>query len=153
MSKSFSVVLAFVVLFLSVVSTPAAEKQLKSAPQKTGTEVTLMSVFFRDAALGWAVGSGGTVLKTTDGGQKWKKRTSGTPAQLTGVLFVDDKRGWIIGANGTIRRTVDGGATWKPQSIDTVASIYGISFVSAQEGWVVGGNGTKIGRASCRERV
>lgn len=85
-----------------------------------------MSVYFRDAKLGWAVGSGGTVLKTIDGGQKWKKQTSGTPMQLTGVFFVDDTHGWIIGVNGTVRHTVDGGATWKPQPIDTQAAIYGL---------------------------
>src|SRR5262249_46936290 len=56
--------------FLSILvpSITAAEPRLKSDPQKTGTEVTLMSVYFRDAKLGWAVGAGGTVIKTTDGG-------------------------------------------------------------------------------------
>src|SRR5689334_15858694 len=100
MSNSDCSVFAFVAVLLAIVSIEAAEKQLKSAPQKTGTEVTLMGVFFRDPNLGWAVGSGGTVLKTTDGGQKWKKQISGTTAQLTGVFFVDDKVGWIIGVNG-----------------------------------------------------
>ncbi len=80
----------FAFLVLAPFTSLAAEPQLKASPQKTGTEVTLMSVFFRDANLGWAVGSGGTVLKTTDGGQKWKKQTSGTPAQLTGVYFADE---------------------------------------------------------------
>ena len=116
--------------------TRAAESQLKAAPQKTGTEVTLMSVYFRDANLGWAVGSGGTVVKTVDGGQKWKKQTSGTSVQLTGVFFVDDKQGWIIGANGTIRHTMDGGSSWRAQPIETVAPMYGLSFVSPYQGWV-----------------
>ncbi|MDF2459659.1 MAG: hypothetical protein K0S79_2075, partial [Nitrospira sp.] len=49
---------------LIVPFTEAAEGQLKAASQKTGTEVTLMSVYFRDINLGWAVGSGGTVVKT-----------------------------------------------------------------------------------------
>ena len=79
---SLGVVLVLVCVLAPSISSTAAPPQVKTAPQKSGTEVTLMSVYFRDANLGWAVGSGGTVLKTTDGGQKWKKQLSGTPAQL-----------------------------------------------------------------------
>jgi hypothetical protein len=79
-----SILLVFPLVF-AVPSVVVAEPQVKAAPQKTGTEVTLMSVYFRDANLGWAVGSGGTVVKTVDGGQKWKKQASGTSVQLTGV--------------------------------------------------------------------
>ena len=117
-SKFLTILLSCIFASLSPVivsSTIAAERQLKASPQKTGTEVTLMSVFFRDPNLGWAVGSGGTVLKTTDGGQKWKKQASGTSVQLTGVYFADDKHGWITAQDGVILRTEDGGKTWQKQ--------------------------------------
>ncbi|HSE59536.1 MAG TPA: hypothetical protein VLA99_12610, partial [Nitrospiraceae bacterium] len=54
--------LTLLLSILVVPSTGAAETHLTTASQKTGTDVTLMSVYFRDANLGWAVGSGGTVL-------------------------------------------------------------------------------------------
>ena len=61
--------------------------------QKSGTQATLMGVYFRNAAVGWAVGAGGTLLKTVDAGRKWKKVPSGTSSLLTAVLFVDDRWG------------------------------------------------------------
>ena len=87
------------------------------------------------------MGSGGTILKTIDGGKKWKKVVSGTTASLSGVFFLDEKQGWAVGANGTIRRSQDG-KYLASQLVDTRVALYGLSFVSPSEGWVVGGNGT-----------
>ncbi len=101
-----------------------------------------MGLYFHTPQLGWAVGSGGTILKTVDGGKKWKKVVSGTTASLSAVFFFDEKQGWAVGANGTIRRSQDGGNTWHQQLVDTQVALYGLSFVSPSEGWVVGGNGT-----------
>ena len=72
----------FALVFALLPASPPAlaESNLTTASQKTGTEVTLMGVHFRDTQLGWAVGSGGTVLKTLNGGQKWKKLASGCKA-------------------------------------------------------------------------
>src|SRR6476620_6757737 len=77
-SLRFLTILFVFLLLLNIPSINAAEPQLKAASQKTGNEVTLLSVDFRDANRGWAVGSSGKVLKTIDGGQKWKKQSSGT---------------------------------------------------------------------------
>ncbi len=40
-------------------------------------------------ATGTAVGSGGTILRTTDGGSSWVGQTSGTTNWLYGVSFTD----------------------------------------------------------------
>src|SRR5690349_19937988 len=110
--------------------------------QKSGSEATLLGMFFHDPLQGWAVGSGGTILKTTDGGRKWKKVSSGTSSLLTAVYFRDSRRGWVVGANGTVRTSEDGGETWKVTVVPTQAPLYAIVFVSPQKGWMVGGNGT-----------
>ncbi|MGB4893571.1 MAG: hypothetical protein WBO94_03625, partial [Nitrospira sp.] len=65
------------------------ESRATVAMQKSGSEATLLGMFFHDPQLGWAVGSGGTILKTTDGGRKWKKLSSGTTSLLTAVYFQD----------------------------------------------------------------
>jgi photosystem II stability/assembly factor-like uncharacterized protein len=39
--------------------------------QKTGQPLPLNGVFFRDELVGWAVGEGGTIIGTTDGGLTW----------------------------------------------------------------------------------
>ena len=110
--------------------------------QKTNTSTTLMAVQFKDAKVGWAVGSGGALFTTVDGGKKWKKQTSGTSALLTGVYFIDQKTGWVTGAGGTLRRSTNGGDSWTGHPLETQQPLYGVHFPSANEGWVVGGGGT-----------
>ena len=61
-----------------------------------------------------AVGTGGTIIRTTDGGVTWTPQTSGTTAWLLGVSFSDRSAGTTVGSGGTILRTTDGGATWTP---------------------------------------
>jgi photosystem II stability/assembly factor-like uncharacterized protein len=65
----------------------ATDSSLTITPQVSHTEVTLMGLHFHTAQLGWAVGAGGTILKTVDGGKTWKKTVSGTRSTRSGVLF------------------------------------------------------------------
>lgn len=39
--------------------------------QTSGTSAALTSVYFISATHGWAVGTGGTIVSTTDGGLTW----------------------------------------------------------------------------------
>jgi len=51
------ILISLVALGFAVTTAPRAEKpSLAPAAQKSGTEVTLMSVYFLDARVGWAVG-------------------------------------------------------------------------------------------------
>ena len=43
-----------------------------------GTPATLLGVDFVDAERGWAVGDGGTILVTNDGGRSWTAQGAGT---------------------------------------------------------------------------
>ena len=69
------------------------------------------------------VGSGGTVLTTTDGGTTWTPVRKFTNDNLAEINFTDEKTGWILcqrdiysrGGNAVsyLRKTVDGGRTWE----------------------------------------
>lgn len=61
---------------------------------------------------GFAVGSRGTIIKTTNGGSNWTVLKSGTDNDLNSVYFIDNKIGFAVGDNGTIIKTIDGGTTW-----------------------------------------
>lgn len=104
--------------------------------------VTLTAVRFADARTGFAVGHGGTVLGTTDGGETWVVRldgkrmaqlaldaarsgadaaaiqaaerlvADGADKPLLDVLVLDSRRAIVIGAYGLAFATEDGGATW-----------------------------------------
>ena len=67
-------------------------------------------VAFPIAASGFAVGSGGRILHTTDTGTTWTDQTSGTLANLHDVSFASDAlRGIVIGDGGVILWTTNGG--------------------------------------------
>jgi hypothetical protein len=72
----------------------------------------------------WAVGGGGTILATADGGTSWAAQTSGTQTFLSAVQFQPDgQRGWAVGASGTILATADGGTSWAAQTSGTQAQL------------------------------
>ena len=97
----------------------------------------LSSVAFVDQAHGWAVGAGGTVLATSDGGKTWRAQQSGATDWLKGVSFPDSSHGWAVGDKGAILATVDGGATWTAQQSAVRDSLMAVTFDDASHGWAV----------------
>lgn len=86
---------------------------------------TMKSLSFIDANTGWAAGSGGTILKTTDGGAHWVSQipsatcmsVTGSGCNLNAVSFVDASNGWAAGDYGTIWRTSNGGSSWTAKTL------------------------------------
>lgn len=58
--------------------------------------------------VGPALGFGGTILRTADGGATWVSQASGTVNHLRGLSFTDPNTGTVVGNGGTILRTADG---------------------------------------------
>ena len=109
----------------------------------SGTTSALKSVFFTDVNTGYAVGDGGTILKTTDGGINWAVQTSSTTSSLTKVYFPNTNTGYVVGANEIILKTINGGINWTKQT-STISSPYylrSVYFTDADTGYVVGDNG------------
>jgi photosystem II stability/assembly factor-like uncharacterized protein len=79
----------------------------------SGTTAGLRSVAFATPSIGAAVGTGGIILRTTDGGQTWSPVASGTTADLRSVAFSGTGHGVITGGNGLLY-TADNGASWAP---------------------------------------
>ena len=95
--------------------------QNSGAPADTG----FVGVAFANVSDGWAVGSGGTILVTSNGGATWNgQRSNITNGDLSAVACANASDAWTVGdgydSNGTpsgvILATTDGGATWKAQS-------------------------------------
>lgn len=105
------------------------------------TSVTLTAVRFAGPAIGWAVGHGGVVLRTLDGGVTWTRQLDGraaarlilesTPADdaraeaerlvregpdkpFFDLLVRSPREVMVVGAYGLAFATQDGGATWRP---------------------------------------
>jgi hypothetical protein len=64
---------------------------------------------FINGKSGWIVGTSGTILHTSDGGENWVVQSTTSGRILYGVSFVDQNHGWIVGSNGCILSTIDGG--------------------------------------------
>jgi len=117
-----------VVLLISVLSgTPwAASAALSSASttgaaaatwkaQSSGTAQALFAVSCFDARRCKAVGAGGTLRYTKDGGRSWhaqKNPLAGTSTILYRIACVGRSTCYIIGRPNTILVTHDGGVTW-----------------------------------------
>ena len=109
--------------------------------QPSGTDEFLYSVYFTDEFNGTVVGTGGTILRTTDGGSSWVSQLSGTSKSLLDVYFIDTENGFVVGDFGLILRTTNGGNNWVHLTSGTGYSLYAVSFSDVNTGTAVGSEG------------
>lgn len=93
----------------------------------------------------WAVGDGGRLMRTVDGGRRWHfSRLPGRPT-LHAVVFSDAWTGMAAGEAGALFRTQDGGDTWKPLPSPTTATVFVLDMAD-QTIWLAGEEGLFISR-------
>jgi photosystem II stability/assembly factor-like uncharacterized protein len=112
------------------------------------------AVFFPSARVGYAVGYGGYLAKTVDGGKHWQTHSIGISSPLFGLYFFDEERGLAVGELGVVLRTVDGGKTWDRSSYPLSGEVRDVAFWDRRRGVAVGrGIGiTNDGGRTWRER-
>jgi photosystem II stability/assembly factor-like uncharacterized protein len=121
--------------------------------QSSGTLAWLRAVYFVDERRGWAVGSKGALLVTTDGGQTWAVRRAPTEDTLRDVYFVNEQAGWLVcdrsiyllktkeEPRSYLLRTTDGGASWSRVEVtgaDVDVLLTRVAFVDNSRGWAFG---------------
>jgi len=109
--------------------------------QNTGSSFNFNSVYTIDALHAVAVGNGGAILRTQDGGATWATRVSNTTVNFYSVYFVNSSHGYAVGGSGIIQESNDGGDTWSGIYSGTTQALYSVFFYN-QTGWIVGGAGT-----------
>lgn len=104
----------------------------------------LQDIFFADETHGVAVGDGGVIYATTDGGSSWNAQSSGVSHDLKGVWFTDSANGWVAGINNTLLKTTNGGATWTGVTTEPSEDydFSSVVFPSPSDGWIAGGIST-----------
>jgi photosystem II stability/assembly factor-like uncharacterized protein len=130
------------------------------------TDKKMWKMFFVNKNLGWVVGNGGTILKSTNGGRHWdkgvreprwqrEKRKTNAPRtlpNLLNVMFSNRTEGVIVGTSGTILRTTDGGEGWDqvnpprlPSGGEDNNDLVKVEFVDERDDesywWIVGRSG------------
>lgn len=113
-------------------------------PIAGGAYALYRDIDFPAAGKGWAVGDGGTIAKTVNGGETWTTQSSSVSSRLTAVDFVTTNVGFAVGRSGVILRTRDGGAHWVKLSSGTQKRLSAVCFVDASRGWVVGKSGVRL---------
>lgn len=102
------------------------------SPQSSGTSAELRGLSVVGARVAWASGTGGVVLRTVDGGRRW--RVDSVPG--AGTLDFRDVHGasaneaWVMSSGDAdkgqarIYRTADGGARWSLQYSTTQVGVF-----------------------------
>ncbi|MES2259346.1 MAG: YCF48-related protein [Pseudomonadota bacterium] len=87
------------------------QRQARGVP----ADMTLTAVSFADARNGWAVGHGGVIVHTADGGETWdlQRHEETVDQPLLTVHFRDAQNGWAAGLWSLLLATHDGGRTWQ----------------------------------------
>lgn len=148
--------LSCVLLSCFFVLAGSARAQSGWARQRAGSFAWLHSVFFLDQNHGWAVGSKGTLLETTDAGTTWHIKTAPSPDVLRDIFFVDEQQGWLVVEKNVydlklkeeprsyLMQTTDGGANWKRiniRGIEVDARLVRVVFSHGGRGWAFGEGG------------
>jgi photosystem II stability/assembly factor-like uncharacterized protein len=103
------------------VAVPVVTSQLQWTPQLTSIDARLRGVSAVSEKVAWASGTGGTVLRTTNGGDDWKVVSVPNAAALDfrDVDAFSDKIAYVLsignGELSRIYRTDDGGDSWSLQ--------------------------------------
>ena len=111
-------------------------------PQTSGVAARLRGVSAVSDTVAWASGSGGTVLRTLDGGKSWKAVPVPDAASLDfrDVDAFSESTAYILsignGETSRIYKTTDGGATWTLQLANKDPQVFldAMSFWSESEG-------------------
>lgn len=105
---------------------------------------SLLDVRFASASDGIAVGTHGTVMRTSNGGAGWSVRDAGTTSRLTSVAYADASTLVAVGSQGTLIRSTDGGSSWTPRVSGAWADLNAVHFVDSTHGFAAGGAGTVL---------
>ena len=98
----------------------------------------LYSVHFPDDNTGYTVGSNGTILKFTDGGNSLINTSIGTINDLFSICFQNADTGFAAGANGTILKTINGGNTWITQTSGTQSRLNSVFLLNTDTMYIAG---------------
>lgn len=106
----------------------------------SGVNVDLRDIAMYGGSFGYAVGSGGTIIRTLDGGISWTRLSTGITVHVRSIVIYSLEIAWAVCDGGIVLQTLDGGASWQSISIGS-DDVLSIDFIDGA-GWVFGASGT-----------
>jgi photosystem II stability/assembly factor-like uncharacterized protein len=136
----------FVGLALLAIALSGGSSRAQWTAQLVAPELRFRGLCVVDTRVVWASGTGGTVLRTTDGGRRWQVASipGATDRDLRDIHAVDDRTACALsigeGEKSRIDRTTDGGKTWTSAYInrDPKGFLDAIAFWDADRGLSLG---------------
>jgi len=95
---------------------------------------------------GYLCGTGGLLMKTTDGGTSWTSLTSGITTDFWYIDAVDADTAYACGSSAVLLKTTDGGSTWNSISLGTTTGTIYTVFVLTPQKIFLGTSSATIGR-------
>ncbi|MGC4091025.1 MAG: YCF48-related protein [Polyangiaceae bacterium] len=108
--------------------------------------------FLAGADVALALGSEGTVLRSSDDGQSWRRVETGTHEFLFDCAQHPSGALVVVGSHGTLLRSTDQGQSFSPISVDTKRSFRAASVSSSGAIVVVGDEGTAYASSDAGQR-
>lgn len=84
----------------------------KVEPKAIERRDNFFSIIAPTDQIAWAVGTGGKIVRTEDGGKSWIRQKTPTIENLQGIAAWDPKTAIAAGNKGIILHTSDAGTTW-----------------------------------------
>jgi photosystem II stability/assembly factor-like uncharacterized protein len=123
-----------VALVLLLAGSSFAQWQLAYQKEKA---IDFQSVCFPTSTVGYVVGSGGVIFKTTNAGESWNQQTSPVATTLYRIYFEDAVKGWAVGVGGKIIKTTDGTNWTDVSGTVTTTNLKAVQF-RGLKGWIGG---------------
>lgn len=143
---------ALVLLFGYSLTSISHAQEIKIIPQQTPSEASLRGLSAVNELIAWASGTGGTVLRTVDGGNTWNDVTvpNETKTDFRDIEAFSASEAIVIsaGSPAKIYKTTDGGQNWTLTYVNESEKIFydamgfwdnknGIAFSDAMDGHLV----------------
>ncbi len=123
-------------LFLCAATLKAQYNWVWQNPLPQGN--SLVCVFFLDKNTGWAAGSKGMLLKSTDGGSSWSIQQTGMTKNLGKVHFINQNTGYILSDTSVYYKTTNGGNNWVFNTLGGNSVLKDIAFLDENTGFITG---------------
>ena len=108
----------FILVAVAIQTEKPAVLLTEMRPERFATHFRQVE-FVPDSLTAWAVGFGGTVLRTDDAGETWTHQETKSTARLYGLQVFDINTAYCCGSDGTLLATGNGGKTWKKIPVTT----------------------------------
>lgn len=118
-------------------------------PSEASCSSQVGAIDFPSASVGYIVLQNGTLMRTSDGGKSWARKTSVPKTQtapgagsavVTDVRFLSPDLGFAtLSSNSGMYRSTDGGASWSP--VIPVGTLNSLQFATTQSGFAAGDGG------------